>query len=394
METNNLDVIKQALLYTKQNNLVYKKVYASGPASHPYLAIKVISVDYNTIDINELKQDEGYYVTTFLSDGTEDWNTWKAALTANKWWILSATETKQKGTKNTSMIPLASDYKTKTEFLNTEVSRERPTIRPIPFFPGIGFSGISSPPRYQAVQGELKEDYKGVGMKTGVPDPKDPTKVLPDYLDRNYSAPFKSSNMIQNYFFNLGDNQKIILGWSGGDFTEWWEDKYTMSAVKESGEMDNLESEDNPAAVATFNQVVPTKDIYSDPNFLQFYRDKKEEFKSNTDEKKGSFTLPLPTEDELLMYGFQGKTFYELGLEDSLSQQEVDVETINGLIKKLMGQIKNEQSIDEIERNREKALKSELERGEKSQKAVGTGANILLNLFGADPNETKRRSGL
>ena len=231
-------------------------------------------------------------------------------------------------------------------------------------------------------------------MKTGVPDPKDPTKVLPDYLDRNYSAPFKSSNMIQNYFFNLGDNQKIILGWSGGDFTEWWEDKYTMSAVKESGEMDNLESEDNPAAVATFNQVVPTKKIYSDPNFLQFYRDKKEEFKSNTDENKGSFTLPLPTEDELLMYGFQGKTFYELGLEDRLSQQEVDVETINGLIKKLMGQIKNEQSIDEIEKNREKALKSELERGEKSQKAVGTGANILLNLFGADPNETKRRSGL
>jgi hypothetical protein len=390
METNNLDVIKQAVLYTKQNNLVYKKVYASPPSTYPYLAIKVISVDYNKIDINELKQDEGYYVTTFLSDGTEDWNAWRKALTAKDWAILSATETKQKGTKKTTMIPLASDYKTKTEFLNTEVSRERPTIRPIPFFPGIGFSGISSPPRYQAVQGELKEDYKGVTL---VPGPADASGAAgPDVLGRNYSAPFKSSNMIQNYFFNLGDNQKIILGWSGGDFTEWWEDKYTMSAVKESGEMDNLESEDNPAAVATFNQVVPTKDIYSDPNFLQFYRDKKEEFKSNTDEKKGSFTLPLPTEDELLMYGFQGKTFYELGLEDRLSQQEVDVETINGLIKKLMGQIKNEQSIDEIEKNREKALKSELERGEKSQKAVGTGANILLNLFGADPNEVKRRS--
>jgi hypothetical protein len=390
METNNLDVIKQAVLYTKQNNLVYKKVYASPPSTYPYLAIKVISVDYTKIDINELKQDEGYYVTTFLSDGTEDWNAWRQALTDKDWAILSATETKQKGTKKTSMIPKASDYKTKTEFLNTEVSRERPTIRPIPFFPGIGFSGISSPPRYQAVQGELKEDYKGVKL---VPGPPDASGVAgPDVLGRDYSAPFKSSNMIQNYFFNLGDNQKIILGWSGGDFTEWWEDKYTMSAVKESGEMDNLESEDNPAAVATFNQVVPTKNIYSDPNFLQFYRDKKEEFKSNTDEKKGSFTLPLPTEDELLMYGFQGKTFYELGLEDRLSQQEVDVETINGLIKKLMGQIKNEQSIDEIEKNREKALKSELERGEKSQKAVGTGANILLNLFGADPNEVKRRS--
>jgi len=390
METNNLDVIKQAVLYTKQNNLVYKKVYASPPSTYPYLAIKVISVDYTKIDINELKQDEGYYVTTFLSDGTEDWNAWRQALTDKDWAILSATETKQKGTKKTSMIPKASDYKTKTEFLNTEVSRERPTIRPIPFFPGIGFSGISSPPRYQAVQGELKEDYKGVKLVPGPPD-KSGT-AGPDVLGRDYSAPFKSSNMIQNYFFNLGDNQKIILGWSGGDFTEWWEDKYTMSAVKESGEMDNLESEDNPAAVATFNQVVPTKNIYSDPNFLQFYRDKKEEFKSNTDEKKGSFTLPLPTEDELLMYGFQGKTFYELGLEDRLSQQEVDVETINGLIKKLMGQIKNEQSIDEIEKNREKALKSELERGEKSQKAVGTGANILLNLFGADPNEVKRRS--
>jgi hypothetical protein len=390
METNNLDVIKQAVLYTKQNNLVYKKVYASPPSTYPYLAIKVISVDYDKIDINELKQDEGYYVTTFLSDGTEDWNAWRKALTTKGWAILSATETKQKGTKKTSMITEASDYKTKTEFLNTEVSRERPTIRPIPFFPGIGFSGISSPPRYQAVQGELKEDYKGVTLVPGPPDASGTPG--PNVLGRSYSAPFKSSNMIQNYFFNLGDNQKIILGWSGGDFTEWWEDKYTMSAVKESGEMDNLESEDNPAAVATFNQVVPTKDIYSDANFLQFYRDKKEEFKSNTDEKKGSFTLPLPTEDELLMYGFQGKTFYELGLEDRLSQQEVDVETINGLIKKLMGQIKNEQSIDEIEKNREKALKSELERGEKSQKAVGTGANILLNLFGADPNEVKRRS--
>jgi hypothetical protein len=28
METNNIDVIRQAVLFTKQNNLVYKKVYA------------------------------------------------------------------------------------------------------------------------------------------------------------------------------------------------------------------------------------------------------------------------------------------------------------------------------------------------------------------------------
>jgi hypothetical protein len=381
METNNLYVIKQALLYTKQNNLVYKKVYASTPPPPPYLAIKVISKDPSTLLPTD-EQDEDYYVRTFLTDGSEDWNTWRTALTnsGNGWWILSATETKQRGTKTTKDITPAANYKFKTEFLDTQVSLDRPTIRPIGFFPGIGFSGFSTP-RYEAVQGELKDDYKGVGMKTGVPDPKDPAKVLPDYLDRNYSAPFKSSNMIQNYFFNLGENQKIILGWSGGDFTEWWEDKYTMSAVKESGEMENLEPEDNPAAVATFNQVVPTKDVYGTPNFYEFYKDKKEEFLLNPDTKKGNFTLPLPSEDDLLMYGLTGKTFYELGLVPSLTSKEVDADTVNGLINKLMGQIKNEQSIDEIEKNREQARKDELDRGDKAQKSLDTGANIFLNLF-------------
>ena len=394
METNNLDVIKQALLYTKQNNLVYKKVYASG-AAPPYLAIKVISKDPDSIDFSTEQQDKDYYVTTFLTDGSEDWNTWRTELTKaeNGWWILSATETKQRGTKNTSMIPKNTDYKFETEFLDTRVSRDKPGIRPLGFLENaavpatgmghnildrgiIGLSNFKLPlpglstPKYEAVTGPGSLNYKGLS-----------DSGFGGTFNRNYSAPFKSSNMIQNYFFNLGDDQKIIIGWSGGSFSEWWEDKYTMSAVKATGELDNLAAEDNPEAVATFNQIVPMKADYSDPNYRNFYFAKKKEFDNNTDPKKGIFKIPLPTEDEVIFYDLDLKTFYELGIEPKLTSKEVDSGIVNGLINKLMGQIKNDQPIDEINKKREEALEDELKRGGKAQRSLDSGANILTNLF-------------
>ena len=392
METNNLDVIKQALLYTKQNNLVYKKVYASG-AAPPYLAIKVISKDPDTIDFSTEQQDKDYYVTTILTDGSQDWNTWKAMLgdPINQWWILSATETKQRGTKNTSMIPKNVDYLFQTEFLDTRVSRDKPGIRPLGFLENaavpatgmgqnildrgiIGLSNFKLPlpglstPKYEAVTGLGSTFYKGVTESGGT-------------LNRNYSASNASTNMIQNYFFTLGDDQKIIIGWSGGKFSDWWEDKYTMSAVKGTGEMDNYAAEDNPEAVATFNQVVPMKADYSDPNYRNFYFAKKKEFDNNTDPKKGIFKIPIPTEDEVIFYDLDLKTFYELGIEPKLTSKEVDSDIVNGLINKLMGQIKNDQPIDEINKNREEALEDELKRGGKAQRSLDSGANILTNLF-------------
>lgn len=394
METNNLDIIKQALLYTKQNNLVYKKVYASGPAPYPYLAIKVISKDPDTINFSTEQQDKDYYVTTFLTDGSENWNTWRDELTNPKkgWWILSATETKQRGTKNTSMIPKNVDYLFQTEFLDTRVSRDNPGIRPLGFLENaavpatgmghnildrgiIGLSNFKIPlpglstPKYEAVTGLGSTFYKGVKAES------DGT------LSRNYSASNASTNMIQNYFLTLGDDQKIIIGWSGGPFSDWWEDKYTMSAVKGTGEMDNYAAEDNPEAVATFNQVVPMKADYSTPNYRDFYFNKKREFDNNPDPKKGIFKIPLPTEDEVIFYDLDLKTFYELGIEPKLTSKEVDSDIVNGLINKLMGQIKNDQPIDEINKQREEALKDELDRGGKAQRSLDTGANILTNLF-------------
>jgi hypothetical protein len=389
METNNLDVIKQAVLYTKQNNLVYKKVYASPPSTYPYLAIKVISKDPATILPTE-EQDKHYFVRTFLSDGTEDWPIWKSELKGKGWFIVSAAETKQKGTKTTKNINKAEDPQYITEFLDTQVSKDRPRIRPFGFLENaavpaggsghnfidraiLGLSKIGplglSTPKYEAVVGQGTSSYKGMIANA------DGT------FNRDYSATNAATNMIQNYFFTLGDNQKVIIGWSGGPFEDWWEDKYTMSAVKETGEKDNYIAEDNPEAVATFNQIVPMKADYNDPNFLLFYRDKKKEFINNPDTKKGNFTLPLPTEDDLLLYGFGGKTFYELGLEKNLTPKEVDSGTVNALINKLMGQIKNEQSIDEIEKNREQAKKDQLTRGDKALDAFGNSANIFTNLF-------------
>ena len=393
METNNLDVIKQALLYTKQNNLVYKKVYASGAAPYPYLAIKVISKDPDTIDFSTEQQDKDYYVTTLLTDGSEKWDDWKAMLgdPSNQWWILSATETKQRGTKNTSMIPKIADYLFQTEFLDTRVSRDKPGIRPLGFLENaavpatgmghnildrgiIGLSNFKIPlpglstPKYEAVTGLGSTFYKGVTETDGK-------------LSRNYAASNASTNMIQNYFLTLGDDQKIIIGWSGGPFSVWWEDKYTMSAVKATGELDNYAAEDNPEAVATFNQVVPMKADYSDPNYRNFYFAKKKEFDNNTDPKKGIFKIPLPTEDEVIFYDLDLKTFYELGIEPKLTSKEVDSDIVNGLINKLMGQIKNDQPIDEINKNREEALEDELKRGGKAQRSLDSGANILTNLF-------------
>ena len=414
METNNLDVIRQAVLFTKQNNLVYKKVYASSPGIANY-AIKVISIDPDKakdasgnamldasgnaipVDWSSLEQDKDYYVTTFLTDGTEDWTVWQPALALKGWFILSATETRQKGTKNTNNIPPASNYNFKKEFLETEVSMDRSRLRPFGFLenfavPGgagttggffgqwgsdrgtLGLANFSIPGSSSVSFGTTVgtgNTYKGTTY-----DPTDPSK-----FDRKYDAANKTSNLIQKHFFDLGDKEKIILGWSGGNFEEWWEDSYSSSASIEEGEFDKFQSQDNSAAVATFNQEVPLKADYSDPNFRAYYFYKKREFDENPDPKKGTFKMPLPTEDEKILFDLDLMTFYQLGLEPKLTSKEVDTGFINDLINKIKDQLKVRQNIDDINDAREKAKKDELERGQKFKKDVDTGANILTNLF-------------
>jgi hypothetical protein len=409
METNNIDVIRQAVLFTKQNNLVYKKVYAASPITIPFYAIKVISVDPAgttdtagnkvPVDWDSLEQDKDYYVTTFLSDGTEDWKTWQTGIQNKNWFILSATETRQKGTKNTGNIPNASQYYFKKEFLETEVSMNRPVIRPFGFLENFAVPGGSG--TTGGFFGQWRSDRDALGLANrslenrfmGTPsfgstvgtgntykgttyDPTDPSK-----FDRKYDAAYKSSNLIQKHFFDLGDKEKITLGWSGGSFDDWWEDSYSSSASIEEGEFDDFQSQDNSAAVATFNQEVPLKSDYSVPSFRAFYFDKKKEFDSNPDEKKGTFKMPLPTEDEMTFYGLSLMTFYELGLESKLTSKEVDTGIISELINKIMDQLKVRQNIDDINDAREKAKKDALERAQKSKKNVDTGANILTNLF-------------
>ncbi len=417
METNNLDVIRQAVLFTKQNNLVYKKVYASSSGTIANYAIKVISIDPDKakdasgnvmvdasnnplpVDWSSLEQDKDYYVTTFLTDGTEDWTAWQPALAGKGWFILSATETRQKGTKNTGNIPLASDYNFKKEFLETEVSMDRPRVRPFGFLENFAVPGGAGTTGGFFGQWRSDRDTLGLANRSlenrfmGTPsfgstvgtgntykgttyDPADPSN-----FSRNYDAGYKSSNLIQKHFFDLGDKEKIILGWSGGKFEEWWEDSYSSSASIIEGEFDSFQSQDNSAAVATFNQEVPLKADYSDPAFRAFYFDKKKEFDSNPDPKKGTFKMPLPTEDEMTFYGLDLMTFYELGLEPQLTSKEVDTGIINDLINKIKDQLKVRQNIDDINDAREKAKKDELERAQKSKKNVDTGANILTNLF-------------
>lgn len=385
MDTNNLDFIRQAVLFTKQNNLAYKKVFAFGPSSNKFYAIKVISVDPAATDFETSEQDKDYYITTFLTDGTEDWTKWLGELSNKGWYILSATEQRQKGSKNTTNIPKAPDYKFKTEFLSTEVSPDRPKIRPLGFLenfaaPGAGsttglwgslsrrgFPGLSTP-SYQSVVGDPTLDYKGVTDNSGK-------------FERSYSIPYASSNLIHNYFNKLSDKDKIEIGWSGGDFLVWWEDAYTNSAVKEEGVNENFTIEDNPEATATFNQIVPMKTDLSSPSFLSYRDEKYQEWLRNPDKDKGNFVLPLPSQNDLDIHGDFGKTFFELGYEKDLTSKEVDPQIISALLKQLMSQVRIDQSIDEINRKREEALNQALEAGKKSKKSFDASANIFTNLM-------------
>ncbi len=402
METNNLDVIRQAVLFTKQNNLVYKKVYASGPAPYPYYAIKVISIDPSTVtDWKDMEQDKHYFVTTFLTDGSEGWNDWATILGKQGWKVLSATETRQKGTKKTTNIPEAEKYFYKKEFLETEVSMDRPRVRPFGFLENFAVPSGSGTTGFFGQWGtdratlglsnwSLQNRFMGtpsfdstVGIATTTYT-QGMTANSEGSFDRNYTATNASSNLIQKHFLGLSDKEKITIGWSGGNFEDWWEDSYASSAVIEEGDdpnVQNLAPQENPAAVATFNQEVPLKADYSTPAFRAFYFDKKREFDSNPDPKKGTFKMPLPTEDELTFYGLSLMTFYQLGLEPKLTSKEVDTGIISDLINKLMGQLKIRQNIDDINDAREKAKKDELERAQKSKKNVDTGAGILTNLF-------------
>jgi hypothetical protein len=354
METNNIDVIRQAVLFTKQNNLVYKKVYAAGPSTIPFYAIKVISVDPSTFTGTE-EQDKDYFVTTFLTDGTEDWNTWSKALSDEGWKILSATETRQKGTKNTYSIPKAPDYKFRKEFLETEVSMEKPH-----FF---GFKA----PVYTSNVGAPVAEYKG---------------VTPGTLDRDYTA--NNNNMIQKDFNALNDQQKIVLGWSGGSFEDWWEDSYSSSAAREDGGKGDSAPEDNPAAVATFNQKIPMKKDYSTTEYSNFYFTKRKEFMKNPDPNKGEFTIPVPTDDEMMLFGIPdsfGVSFYQLGLLPQLNENDVDKKIIDQYVSKLMEQLKIRQTIDDIEDARKSAQEKELSKAKQNKQKADTKANILTNLF-------------
>ena len=371
MDTNNLDFIRQAVLFTKQNNLAYKKVFASGPAPNPFYAIKVISVDPNdpNTDFETLEQDKDYYITTFLTDGTEDWNTWSAELGNKGWFILSAREVEQKGTKQTSSIiatrakfipgnsaGFGASYTYRTEFLNPTVDLEQKRFMGVPF----------NIPKYDSEVGEASGDYRGVSTTSGAPD-------------RDYSG--NNSNLIQNHFLNLSDKNKIILGWSGGPFEQWWENVYSQSVVSEENEFDPMAEVDNPAAVSILNQKVPLRADYSDPNYQLFYRDKKQEYDNNKDANKGAFTIPIPTDDEVLFYGLSGlETFYNLALEPTLTKRDIDELLINNLISKLKGAIKISQTEDEMQSIRDKKIKEDEAKALKWRK-MDYGGGLLSSLI-------------
>ena len=159
--------------------------------------------------------------------------------------------------------------KFKKEFLETEVSMEKPHL--------FGFKT----PVYTSNVGAPVLEYKGVSDNSGT-------------FERNYSA--NNNNIIQKAFNALDDQQKIVLGWSGGPFSEWWEDSYSSSAAREEGDDPNLYSsalEDNPAAVATFNQKIPLKKDYKKAEYARFYFEKRKEFIKNPDPDKGEFTIPI-----------------------------------------------------------------------------------------------------
>jgi hypothetical protein len=104
----------------------------------------------------------------------------------------------------------------------------------------------------------------------------------------------------------------------------------------------------------------------------------------NPDPNKGEFTIPVPTDDEMMLFGIPdsfGVSFYQLGLLPQLNENDVDKKIIDQYVSKLMEQLKIRQTIDDIEDARKSAQEKELSKAKQNKQKADTKANILTNLF-------------
>ncbi len=104
----------------------------------------------------------------------------------------------------------------------------------------------------------------------------------------------------------------------------------------------------------------------------------------NPDPNKGEFTIPIPTDDEMILFGIPdtfGVSFYQLGLLPTLNENNVDKKIIDQYVRKLMEQLKIRQTIDDIEDARKSAQEKELSEAKQIKQKVDTGAGIFTNLF-------------
>jgi len=207
---------------------------------------------------------------------------------------------------------------------------------------------LSNIPNATTTAGDAAYSQRAVSTSTSglpvslIPSLGRPTFVVPGLGGTVYTpashtptAPYginEVDNQIQQYFMGMSNDDKFEMGWEGGDFVDWWDDRAARASAPTSGRTSPGGSVVSPEITSAFNQKIPSVNDAMYHEFLDLI-DKK--MQSGT----GTTGVTLP--DERLIRQYEGITgnpvsnLFSLGKMRTLDFTDYDVEIMNAALRRL-----------------------------------------------------------
>lgn len=139
-------------------------------------------------------------------------------------------------------------------------------------------------------------------------------------------------NQIQQYYMAMSNDDKFEMGWEGGDFNDWWNDRAARASAPTSGRTSPGGSVVSPQITNAFNQKIPSVNDAMYHEFLDLY-DKK--IQSGT----GNSGEILPDERLIRQYesitGNPVSNLFSLGKRRDLDFADYDIQIMSTALSRL-----------------------------------------------------------
>ena len=315
------EIILQAEKIIKDNNRVYQfKKVSQTPTSYSITATNTAG-----------------QVKSFLTDrNIHTAFDWERDFYANGWSNVIVSKSVLEGPLTLTAIPSASTTAGDAAYSQRSVSTSTPGL-PVNLIPSLGRPLFTIP---------------GLGSTVYTPSSHTPT------------APYGLSevdNQIQQYFGNMSNDDKFEIGWEGGNFIDWWNDRAARASAPTSRSTSPTTDVRSAEITSAFNQKIPSVNDAMYHEFLDLLEKKKQSASS------GGASNELPDERMIRQYesitGNNVSNLFTLGKQRTLDFSDYDPQIMTAALSRLTNALQlpqdyrtlRETDEAEAERNRQRA---------------------------------------